>query len=227
MSLINTKYRTSVVNDFSTVSKATIYMFKKNNTLGPLEKFSIIDVLPVQINPNSLIFNHSIRPQTIDGLFGELGEKVTTAFSSDENASLRFALIYDIYDEYNIRTMNGITAGGLLESFSLENKDVTTLPKLKEYCGRNDAYALFRWGEMRYFGLISEISCEYETFSMWGEPLKCRADVVLTKQQLPSLKESNYLVQCFGKAAATQVKLYESKSNIANRAALTMLQSLR
>lgn len=226
MSLMTTKYRTGVVNDFSTVSKATIYMLKKNDTLNPLEKFSIIDILPVQINPNSLIFNHSIRPQTLDGLFGELGEKVTTAFSSDEGASLRFALIYDIYDEYNIRTMNGIT-GGSLENFSLENNEVTTLPKLKEYCGFNDRYALFRWGEIRYFGLISEVSCEYETFSMWGEPLKCRADVVISKQQLPALTESNYVTKCFGGTIAAEIKSYESKSNIANRAALTMLQALR
>ena len=228
LSLATTKYRTGVVNDFSIVSKAVLYRFTRNFH-SVAEKFKLEDKWPVQINPNSLIYNYGSRTHSIDSLLGgDLGSKVTTSSASDENSTLRFTLIYDVYDEYNIRTVNGIGSGiSSSVGISLSNDKVTTLPQLQKCCGRNDWYILFRWGEMKFFGTVSEVTCDYDTFSCWGEPLKCRADVVLAKQSLDRFEENDYLSSCFGGVIASKIKSYEEPSKIANVTALAALQALR
>ena len=42
---------------------------------------------------------------------------------------------------------------------------------------------LFKWGEVRYFGVMTGIGVEYTAFSRWGSPLKAEVTVSMSLEQ--------------------------------------------
>lgn len=224
---LTSKYRTGVVNDFSIVTKAVFYTMDKKS-----DKFILDKALPVQINPNSITDDIEVSNNSIWNLLTSSDSE-----KNNEKRTVQLTLIYDIYDEYNIRTMDGLLAssgkGNLIFSdLSLENKNITTLPEIKELAGNQDKYVLFKWGQIKYFGHIGRVNCTYTAFSRWGEPLKCNADVYIDYTS-----EYGYLSN-FNKGTKgnskidlnnvyAQIKTYETASNVANRAALGLTQALR
>lgn len=200
-------YRTSVFNDFSIVSKATFYGMKRRAS-NP-KKFDLIDILPVQINPTNLT---SWYKSTVKGA-GVLREAIRGV--GDENVAppplckknsptLSVRTFYDIYDEYNVRTCDGVT--GLFQDISLDNKDLTSLPRLLSYQSDPSKYVLFRWGSVNFFGQISSIDCSYDAFSCWGQPLKCEATVNII--QIDTANKDNIL-DCFGSTVKTKIRAHE------------------
>ncbi|MDO4504393.1 MAG: hypothetical protein Q4B84_04585 [Clostridia bacterium] len=207
------EYRTSVLYDFSIVSKAKFYVFEADVTLTkklqrPMFKrvstLDFKDPLPVQINPYEF-----------EVTYGETGKSIVPIENSilsivDKNApdcggipiikpkdgrpepgNISIKLVYDIYDEYNVRTMNGIDP---LTDFSLESETHTSLKKLGQIASAGGKYyVLFTWGDMEYFGLIKEVKATYKAFSRWGHALKADADITIENQ--PLAYDSNTGVQ--------------------------------
>ncbi len=195
-------YRTSVLNDFSVVSKAFFRIYKsapKSGSMDSLKKIKgfskvlglnftpISEILPVQINPTSLSFKYGndkifahdkipIEPSTSGGI-----QLTKPQRSKGEAGSLGISLIYDIYDEYYVKTMGG----ALSTDFSLMSETATSLKTLSDYAGNNNNYyTLFIWGEIEYFGYLSDVDITYNAFSRWGTPLKADATITIEKQPL-------------------------------------------
>lgn len=199
-------YRKNVFNDFSVVQKAMFYGLEKE-VIGNKAKYKVISRLPVQINPNSLT---EVTPSVVrqgEGILAGIknladkGSKLP-AKKNPESKRLSIRLDYDIYDEYNVRTCDGMTGalGGhtIFEEISLTNENLTTLPKLIEYANINGVYVLFRWGGINFFGLIRDVSCTYTAFSPWGDPLKCEAIVDMVEQGEDASTLKDIVTQCFG-----------------------------
>lgn len=197
-------YRTSVLYDFSTVSKAKFYVFEEDvvltdakgqPTFKRVTSGDFKDPLPVQINPYEF-----------EVTYGETGKSVAPIENSilskiDKNApdcggipivkpkegrpepgSISIKLVYDIYDEYNVRTMDGINP---LSNFSLESETHTSLKRLGQIASAGGRYyVLFTWGDMEYFGLIKEVKATYKAFSRWGHALKADVDIIIENQPL-------------------------------------------
>lgn len=206
-------YRTSVLYDFSTVSKAKFYVFEEDTgsifSNGKLSFKRVIsgdfkDPLPVQINP----YEFSVT-------YGETGKSIAPIENSilsntnkeepecggipilkpkegrPEPGNISIKLVYDIYDEYNVRTMNGIDP---LTDFSLESETHTSLKRLGQIASAGGRYyVLFKWGDMEYFGLISNVEVDYRAFSRWGHALKADANITIENQ--PLAYDSNTGVQ--------------------------------
>ena len=204
-------YRKNVFNDFSVVQKAMFYGLKMSDT-DP-DSFEVISRLPVQINPNNLTeITNSVTKFTEGIIAGNKASYATThrppPKKNPDLKRLSIRLDYDIYDEYNVRTCDGATGalgghghiGGhaIFEEISLTNENLTTLPKLIEYGNTNGIYVLFRWGGIKFFGIIRDVSCTYTAFSPWGDPLKCEAviDMLEVETHPNTLKE--IVAQCFG-----------------------------
>ena len=199
-----TNYRTGVLNDFSIVTKAVFHILTYDQTLN--SGYGIFKSLPVQINPEHL--NHAIT-KPVNGqdlISGRKQNAIELSFTD----SVDIRLIFDIYDDY--------VAGGeiLGKSISLYNKDYTALPELIEY-NTSKRYAsnfktLFKWGEIKYFGVMSGISVEYTAFSRWGNPLKAEATVSM------SLENDNLIGSIIDEADA-----YSRVSDVLNKATLVGL----
>lgn len=205
-------YRKNVFNDFSVVQKAMFYGLEKE-VIGNKAKYKVISRLPVQINPNSLteVTPSVVREaESIHAGIKNLADKKSKLLSkkNPEAKRLSIRLDYDIYDEYNVRTCDGMTGalgghghiGGhaIFEEISLTNENLTSLPTLIEYANINGVYVLFRWGGINFFGIIRDVSCTYTAFSSWGDPLKCEAvvDMVEQGEDPDTLKE--IVAQCYG-----------------------------
>ncbi|MDR1364180.1 MAG: hypothetical protein LBJ32_00900 [Oscillospiraceae bacterium] len=185
---LTTKYRTSVLNDFSVVTKAVIFIFR----VLPAGEFSIsqesysyqaVEALPVQINPSEFERHRAVKksmdlplPPVVEGQRYEL--KGGGAQKPDD--SLVLNLIFDIYDEHDARTMHGMSP----ESFSLADENIVIIEKLFQYSNTQSYFALFKWGNMNFFGPIVNVTCNYKCFSSKGEPLKAVVDVTIRKQSL-------------------------------------------
>lgn len=208
--LIRTDYRTGVLNDFSIVTKAVFYLLSYDPT--GTSPYEIVEVLPVQINPEHL--SHAASRKTDHQGFISGGDK--SKYTSDgynSNDSIDIRLWFDIYDDY--------IAGGefIGKDVSLFNKDYTSLPTLLEI-GTDTMYqraskVLFKWGEIEYFGIISGVSAEYTAFSRWGSPLKCEATVSMTVEAMPDGQEL--------KNVTRDVVAYTKVSDSLNKAALAGL----
>ena len=201
-------YRTSVFNDFTVVSKAVFYGMKRN-TYNP-NNFDLEKILPVQINPNNLTELTSgrvSRPNALLGAIQSSNAYYAPPRKCNELKSLTVRLVYDIYDEYNVRTCDGVT--GLTQDISLNNKDLTSLPTLIEYSHDNSIFTLFRWGSVNFFGTIVSVDCSYDAFSCWGQPLKCEATVSMKEIPVEKAYETDNILNCFGAKFKTKVKLYE------------------
>jgi len=182
-------YRTSVLNDFSIVTKAVFHVVQLF-TEGNGSRYEITETLPVQINPDNIRMEHSVD------LSGAKGLRLSTTDPTEMNRStetsqrsnLRLDLDYDIYDEYIMRTGGAGIASSIVDSsvgnVSLKNENFTSLPKLIQTAQAANRYVIFKWGEIEYFGIITEITPNYVTFSRYGEPLKAKVEVNIAKQDI-------------------------------------------
>ena len=191
---LGVKYRQSVLNDFSIVSKAKFYIVKQEETLGK-KVHTCEKILPVQINPHNI----SRNSRKIFGRGKSLAEKLEKgqgiSSRDDDSDTLDLELIYDMYDEYMVGTCDGLTAGvaGLANKnnftdISLKDDKVTSLEELIKYASCEGDYSssnyfvLFKWGSLEYFGKITSLSCRYDVFSRWGEPLKANVSITITQE---------------------------------------------
>lgn len=196
--VLGIKYRQSVLNDFSIVSKAKFYIVKQEEKeeMGVKIKVHTCEkILPVQINPHNI----SRNSRKVFGRGKSLAEKLEKgqgiSSHDDDSDTLDLELIYDMYDEYMVRTCDGLVTGisGLVDKddfkdISLKDKEATSLEELMKYaCGEDNYnssnyFVLFKWGSLEYFGKITSLSCRYDVFSRWGEPLKANVSVTITQE---------------------------------------------
>lgn len=189
-------YRTHVLNDFSIVTKAVFYGLELNG-----KKYTLKDRLPVQINPDNLDQIRSSKVICSKGVTDEIsGSK-----KGDEDDTLRVELHYNIYDEYNVRTNYGMT-GAVDNTVSLMNEDFTSLPKLQSYAKEQNMYVLFRWGDVNFFGQIENVSCTYDVFSQWGNPLACRATVSVKACNIEGNTKNDISLACFNETNGVGIR---------------------
>lgn len=174
----------------------------------PAKTYKVIKKLPVQINPNNLTEISPSITSRGNGILAGINNLVNKEDELPpkkrlESKRLSIRLDYDIYDEYNVRTCDGMSGAlgghGIFEEISLINENLTSLPKLIEYGNSNGVYVLFRWGSIKFFGIIRDVSCTYTAFSAWGDPLKCEAVVDMLEIRLDSKTLKGIVAQCFGK----------------------------
>ena len=185
MGILSSKYRTYVLNDFSSVKKAVFFILKFDANFG---HYKVKECLPVQINPHSIKQGAGFSGgfECTEGLL-QLPKKKDK--DNEPPETLELSLEYNIYDEYNVATMGGMQPPSS-DSISLSNPKAVTLEKLKSYAGKlcDDDGAklrtLFLWGDIEWFGAISSVDVEYTSFSRWGEPLSAKVDVKVQKEYL-------------------------------------------
>ena len=182
MSILKPNYRTYVLNDFSAVAKAVFYVLKRDTKTGG---YKVITKLPVQINPSRISGKvGESRNKFVKDMRREGEASLKSHKEGDEDNKYEITLTYDIYDEYNTRTMNGISNASLINGMSLFDQETTTLEKLKMLAGDFTKKVLFLWGDIQIFGLLEEVQFEYTAFSRWGNPLKAEATVSIKKIHL-------------------------------------------
>ncbi len=228
-SMMGSNYRTGVVSDFSIVSKAVFYIFRETNKFyaASTEKLEFVAALPVQINPDELKEDFTKKTSKFQDLAAGANRSSEINISIQNNKDkISIELHYDIYDEYNIRTMDGLIStpdGGdnFFSDISLKNEKLTSLPKLIAYSRDTSVRTLFKWGTMQYFGSFEDLNCRYKAFSRWGEPLKCDVTVML------EIGDDQLFAKDSSTLGYTEIKAYEQASNIANRTALGLVTAIR
>lgn len=187
-------FRTNVFYDFSVVQKAYFYVLEADPHAASDFKYKLRKenaVLPVQINPDNINLEQSAKFNPWNDLRNSSNDPFRYRGSMERStSSLRLELYFDVYDEHVIRNggMVGLASRSIQKlsdlNISLMNEKITSLPHLVE-CVANKKYSLiFTWGEMSYFGRLTDLTCNYTAFSRWGEPLKCRADVTLAQEEM-------------------------------------------
>lgn len=237
-------YRTSVLNDFSAVSKAFFQIYHDEGipTMNPGDnmlnrQFKYKKEFPVQINPNTLRLDYyaTSKQQRRDAevplpAAGCIAVPMVETDRRFDAGHVDITLDYNIFDEYNARTMYGYVPGTGISLHS-DGKGITSLEELRRYAGREGYYAMFIWGEIHVFGLFEKLNVTYNAFSRWGEPLRASAEVTIDRQPLGydsdgieldplSLTCSSLLGR--GKVEAEEVTLKE-KAKILATDALRML----
>lgn len=181
------KYRKYVWYDYSIVEKARIQIIGSKRTIGSCSpgkenELFLVDELPVQINPSEFSCSYHTSPFTIiNRLNGDekaAKQSVLHSFGEYDRSPYNIPLIFDIYDEYNARSMNG----SMNKDFSLMDEKATSLPKLIKYVEEGRYYARFLWGDMEKFGLLSAVDMRYTAFSAWGQPLKAEGTLEIIEQ---------------------------------------------
>lgn len=159
-------YRNSLVYDFASIVRAKIYVFYYSVDSG----FEFIETLPLQLNPQEYKKNKNFS-------WAMDMEKIMNGDSrEDRDDSMEFDLVFNIVDEYKLKTMEGSTP------IPMNLDEVTIISKLFEY--QNDQYrVLFKWGPLAYLSYISGVTCTYDSFSPFGEPLSARGTLTLNKHR--------------------------------------------
>lgn len=186
-------YRNSLLYDFSSVVRARIYVFKYDsvNTNVP-ERFSLIDNLPVQINPDKYE-----RSKSSDVDWNEVAKSGNIKSSNED--SMSFTLRFNIVDEYKLLTRDG------LYPIPLNLDEVTIISKLYKY--KNSQYVvLFKWGPLAYLSNIVKVSCSYDSFSPYGEPLSADVTLELAKFKKYMLADDDDVVDTLGTANWAMIK---------------------
>jgi hypothetical protein len=186
--LFSSKFRTYVLNDFSPVVKAKFYILDCPDDTYP-RKYTLIGILPVQINPTNISGNYALSKDPNGGRLTEksLTEDTTVASSGGargDDGSMNISLVFDVYDEYNAATSGG--ALGALSSISLDspNNEITSLWALRTCLSK---HVLFMWGDIHYFGKLDRVSAEYTCFSPFGQPLKATANVEIKHEYVDGI----------------------------------------
>lgn len=167
-------YRNSLFYDFSSIIRAKIYVFdykyqKSKDGIGK-SQFTFLETLPVQLNPENYkrIKGGSFKIDTEAAMNGKSHK--------DKDDSMDFTLDFNIVDEYKASTMDGTTPA------PINLDEVTIISKLYEY--QDSIYrVLFKWGPLAFLSLISNVTCEYKSFSPFGEPLSATVNLTLRKHR--------------------------------------------
>ncbi len=185
-------YRNSLLYDFSSVVRARIYVFSYNAVLDDTSgRFTLIDNLPVQINPEEYDRRKS------NGYKEDWHEIAKGKFPSGD--SMEFTLKFNIVDEYKLVTRDG------LYPIPLNLDEVTIISKLFKY--KNSEYvALFKWGPLAYLSTITKVSCKYDSFSPYGEPLSANVTLELAKFKEHMVADDEDVVDTLGTANWTMIK---------------------
>lgn len=201
--------------DYSIVEKARIQIIGSREQIigscipGQGGGLFVDKEIPVQINPETLSYSHHVGVNTVINRINrnEVGSCLRS-FGELERDSFEIPeLIFDIYDEYNARSMNGT----MTKNFSLMDKNATALPTLVEAAKSANRYARFIWGDMEKFGLLTGITVRYFVFSPWGQPLK--AGVTLSLAEL-NFEEPLPIEGGTGKLANTGKKVLNGVKNV-------------
>lgn len=210
-------YRTHVLNDFSVVAKAMFYGLEETVGIDNKPTYKLVDKLPVQINPDSLEYIRSSRVVRMGGIADSIMKRKNK--KGPGSNTLRITARYNIYDEYNVRTNYGMT-GAFDDSVSLANEDFTSLPKLQSYANKENMFVLFRWGDINFFGQIESVSCTYDAFSQWGNPLACDATISVEESAIKESRKDKVCLDCFSEDVSGAMKSYEDTMKVVNSAAL-------
>ena len=180
--LLGDNYVTGVLNDYSTVQKATFTLIEvgSNITNPNSAKYKTV---PVQINPSDLVYQYSHSTRDITGGLNEASGETSYDSSYGNEASLGVTLYYDFYDEYQARTANG--AMGFMDSFHLMSEKFSSLQALIDHVSKyKKPRALFRWGsQVSFYGVLESINPTYRAFSQWGHPLKGEVSVNIQRDR--------------------------------------------
>ncbi|MCL2310990.1 MAG: hypothetical protein FWC41_00665 [Firmicutes bacterium] len=170
------KFRTSTLYDFSSVTKAVIFVFSIHHGTVPGEDigYDLKEVLPVQINPSDIERKNGIdtdgRALDTSQSFSGFGNR---PHRRESKRDLLINLKFDILDEYNIVTMKG-----KLPTNTVSLDENTIISSLFKHFGPHSYRMLFSFGNINFLGFLSRLTCRYNCFSAYGEPLK--ADVEMT-----------------------------------------------
>lgn len=216
--------RTNVFYDFSIVKKAYFYVLEADPDSASSFKYKLRDenaVLPVQINPDNINLEQSAKFNPWNDLRHSSNDPFRHRGSMERStSSLRLELYFDVYDEHVIRNggMVGLASRSIKNlsdsNISLMNDKITSLPHLVQCVANKEYSLLFTWGEMSYFGRLTDLTCNYTAFSRWGEPLKCRADVTLAQEEI-SDTSTNLITQF--KSLAGSKKALDRSSRTASK----------
>lgn len=181
-------YRNSLLYDFSSVVRARIYVFSYNSLIDDVSgRFTLVDNLPVQINPEEYDRRKS------NGYKMDLQDAKNGKLPSGD--TMEFTLKFNIVDEYKLVTRDG------LYPIPLNLDEVTIISKLFKY--KNSEYVvLFKWGPLAYLSTIVEVSCKYDSFSPYGEPLSAIVTVKFAKfkEQLVADVDDEDVIDTLGTA---------------------------
>ncbi len=177
------KHRTSVLYDFSIVKKAKFYEFTSSSTGVGDKKTYVFNkhIYTIQINPREISASMGVPRLRDDPALADNTQRHRSADYPNRENSLNIELRYDIFDEYMVRTGDGLLQGAFSD-FDLTSKDATSLRALMDgYNDPNLAY-LFKWGPIEYFGHIESLDFSYTAFSRWGHPLKGLGNLRLSQE---------------------------------------------
>ena len=179
-------YRNSLLYDFSSVVRARIYVFSYNSLIDDVSgRFTLVDNLPVQINPEDYDRRKS------NGYEADWHEIAKGKFPGGD--TMEFTLKFNIVDEYKLVTRDG------LYPIPLNLDEVTIISKLFKY--KNSKYVvLFKWGPLAYLSNIDEVSCKYDSFSTYGEPLSANVTLKLAKFKKYMVADDEDVVDALGTA---------------------------
>ncbi len=235
-------YRTSVLKDFSIVRKAFFQVYKDDGFYEVGEamlnrKFKFKKQFPVQINPNEIKIDYGdakkIKRDRNDIAAAINYEVPFNQYDNtdSEPAPVNISLKYDIYDEYNARTINGAIPKNEISLHS--DKKTTSLDELRVYAGNVKYRIMFIWGEIHIFGFLNNLSITYDAFSCWGEPLKASAEIKIERQILgfndKNIEIDPFDIRCHATLGTekNEAKVYTKFEDRAMRAALLANGALR
>ena len=194
--LTKTEYRTSTLNDFSTVEKATL-RFASTVDCKPTPP------IPVQINPNEISYNYESYATHKNVVTNIQGESRVVESSKDPflKSKMTFTLYYDFYDEYYARSAGGskfsLNAFSNGDGFHLANKTYSSLQTIIKKSRDVSNYVLFKWGPLEHFGQIETVDPHYTAFSPYGEPLKGNASIDMRIYFKEYIKEQSRLHEVY------------------------------
>lgn len=172
MSLFRSDYRDYTLYDFSNVVKAKLFVFKIE-TDGSTS--SCKDILPFQINPEKYNrISDSIHTRDPDQL--DINGIDSLANNENDDGIGINTLKFNIFDEYHAQTMNGTLP------IPVNINKITIIDKLFKYANR-DYVVVFQWSD-KYVLRIKSVSCEYTSFSKFGEPLVAEVTVKFANECL-------------------------------------------
>ncbi len=247
--IFSSNYRTSVLNDFSSVRKAFFQIYKdkgaESSTASLItskqqlnREFEFVEQFPVQINPNELkldFYGDSKKRMADVPIDTEDCQGIPLYNEKDlrfDTGGVDIDLKYNVYDEYKARTVDGAIPGNEISLHS-DGKTITSLEKLREYAGnRSGYYTMFIWGEIHIFGFMEKLNVTYESFSRWGEPLSATVQTTIARQPLGYNKEGIELdpLDCekvLGKTGIAKAKSYTVDEDTAMRVQLLATNALR
>lgn len=181
-STFGSKNRTSVLYDFSAVKKAAFYVYKEIKGTK-LTKYFLdtgygggTGILYAQINPYELkldVGKKKRRQKTSFKVKGSVDDEI----DADLHRTLSMELIYDVYDEHMVGTLDGMLTG--VQNIDLTQENLTSLPDLVRLARQIDKCVLFKWGSTEFFGKVDSVDFTYKAFSRFGYPLKAVGNVTL------------------------------------------------